>query len=145
MTDHTPRPTEPVDDHAADKAEGADATDPAAAPDNLFALKLVVVFLGVLLVVAAITFVMLLVLERPDEDAIVEEDATVGRAGEFTEMQLDLAPGDRIEEMSMGSRHLALRIESDTGERIVLVDPYTGGYRAVVNVERNGPQPQNAP
>jgi len=107
--------------------------------DNLLGLKLLVVSMGVLLVVAAITFVILLALksDEPEEADLAPVTTTVEAGEDIPVLQLNLQPGEEIVEMSLDGRSLALRLQTPDGERILIIDPYTSDHRSVIEISRD--------
>ncbi|GGD09960.1 hypothetical protein [Aquisalinus flavus] len=107
--------------------------------DNLLGLKLLVVSMGVLLVVAAITFVILLVVKSNEpEETVPAPVTTIGQTGEnVPAVQLSLEPGEEIVDMVLDGRNLALHLKTADGERILIIDPYTSDHRAVIDIARD--------
>ncbi|NHK28865.1 hypothetical protein FF098_013165 [Parvularcula flava] len=110
--------------------------------DNLLGLKLLVVSMGVLLVVAAITFVILLVLksnepEATEETAPAQVASTTVAGDDVPSVQLILQPGEEIVDMVLDENSLALHLQSSQGERILIIDPYTSDHRSVIEIERD--------
>ncbi len=95
--------------------------------DNLFGLKVMVVFMGVLLVVAIITFFTLLFFKLKKGEPEVELMAP--------EMVVHVMDSEKVTEMVMSGRDLVLKIEGPDGRRIVVVNPYMADQKAVVHLK----------
>ncbi len=121
--------TEPQPETKAElQATEADATTEEMPVDNLLGLKLLVVFMGVLLIVCIIAFFAILFIKgvKKDEPALAETP----------EMVLNLSDQEKVTNMTFGGRDLALQIEGPEGRRIVIVNPYTADHKAVIHLEK---------
>ncbi len=93
--------------------------------DNLFAMKVLVIFLGVILIGCAVAFFSVLLLM----DREAEPQPAV-----LPQMSVQVALEEKITNMTLDGRDLALQIEGPDSRRIVIVDPYTASHKAVINL-----------
>ncbi|MCI5047454.1 MAG: hypothetical protein MRY59_08115 [Aquisalinus sp.] len=112
-------------DHGATSDPSKNADAEAAPVDNLFAMKVLVIFLGVILIGCAVAFFSLLLLMNNDEETDL---ATL------PQMSVQVALDEKITSMTLDGRDLALQIEGPEGRRIIIVDPYTANHKAVINL-----------
>ncbi|WP_306253098.1 hypothetical protein [Parvularcula sp. IMCC14364] len=124
MTDKTPSNTETV------IPEGD-----APPVDNLIAMKVLVIFLGVILVGCAVAFFSILLLMDTDE---------APQSAQLPQMAVELALDEEITNMTLDGNDLALQIEGPSGRRIIIVNPYTADHKAVINLTPD-PVPLNKP
>ncbi len=116
---------------AVQAPEGDEAVGEAPM-DNLLGLKVMVVFMGVLLVVAIITFFTLLFFKLNKGESEVELMAP--------EMIVHVLDREEVTDMTMSGRDLVLKIEGPEGRRIVVVNPYTAEQKAVVHLKEKAPE-----
>ena len=140
MTDENKQTSSPASQ--ADAQPGMQAKGEDAPVDNLLGLKLLVVSMGVLLVVAAITFVILLVLKsnEPDEaegGGPAQVASTTVAGDDVPLVRLRLQPEEEVVDMMLDGRSLALHLKSSRGERILIIDPYTSDHRSVIEIDRD--------
>lgn len=99
---------------------------PPAVTQNVRALKITVIVLGVLLVLGFIALVVGLILEfaGPGEEGSSEarSEALAPAGSAPGAAQLALAPDAVIERMALDGSRVALQIRDDAGARIILVD-----------------------
>ena len=110
------------------KVEEQGQNGEAPAPvDNLFAMKLLVISLGVILIVCAITFFALLFMKGTKKKEVVATPI---------EMSVVVAPDETLENVTVNGRELILHIEGEEGARIVIVNPYTAQEKAIVKLDK---------
>lgn len=118
---------------------------PPAVTQNVRALKITVIVLGVLLVLGFVALVVGLILEftRPADDAAEEARnvAVVPVAPLPDATGLALAPDAVIERMALDGGHVALQIRDDTGVRILVVDLRKGRVVGALRLSGAGPVP----
>ena len=109
-----------------------------ALTEDHFVMKMVVIFLGVILLVLAITFFVLLALkgDKEKESAITP----VREAIELTQSHiLVLETGEEIAHMAISDDILAVHVTGPNGQRIILVNPYTADHKGVITVTNRAP------
>ncbi len=97
--------------------------------DNLLGLKILVVFMAVLLLVCIIAFFSVLLINGSKKDQLQQT---------VPQMVLNIADSEKITNMSLTGRDLALQVEGPEGRRILIVNPYTADHKAVIILKQNG-------
>jgi hypothetical protein len=112
---------------------------------NVRALKITVIALGVLLVLGFIALVVGLVLEFTGPGAETANEAgseAVAPAGPLPDVaHLALAPDAAIERMALDGSRVALQIRDGVGMRIILVDLRHGRVIGELRLTAAGPAP----
>ena len=97
--------------------------------DNLFAMKVLVIFLGVILIGCAVAFFsVLLLMDRGEEPELAV----------LPQMSVQVSLDEKITNMTLDGRDFALQIEGPESRRIVIVNPYTANHKAVINLVPEG-------
>ena len=110
---------------SADVAEASPMAE--SSPMEGVGLKLLVIFLGVLLLVVACTFFILL-FTRGAATSAAEAGPTA------TEISAALGEGEAVVETTLSRDAVALRIDGPAGERVEVYDLDDGALRAVVRL-----------
>lgn len=106
---------------------------------NLRLLKALVIFMGVLIVLGIMAVGYGLYLKAGGGKTPAPVSATARTAGP-AELDVKLAPGESIIDVSYPSDRIALRLaRPDGAERILLIDAGTGEILSTIRIERTGP------
>lgn len=94
-------------------------------------MKMLVIFLGIVLLALAVLFVVLLFTRGIGGSKSTADTPAV--------LELVLAPEEEIRTLAVQGSLLAVHTDGPAGERILLVNPYTLDQRGEITVRREAP------
>lgn len=107
------------------------------------ALKALVIFMGVLIVVGLVVlgYGLYLKAKKVTSDAPPTLAAAPDRpvTGEFGAVQLKMPPGAKVEQMEAVAGRLVLRLGGSGSDRIIVIDPLTGRVTGTIALVPTAP------